>query len=185
MSLRKNITKESDPVRQTHYTTKRHWLVDFINIFQYILKLFRPQVLKRCFFWYSQYWLWSRLIPYVFCTDTFYPVLRQSRWMPFIMRVPIESGFYHWRIWKPWSDWKRKIRLCHLWLCPGSYRSQGQTSKTRKASFNRRWFYSLWWKSWRLLYRCSPCPDKSFWNTRGSCLCYINSQNRRNQTPVF
>ena len=30
-----------------------------------------------------------------------------------------------------------------------------------------------------------PCPDKSFWNTRGSCLCYINSQNQRNQTPVF
>ena len=29
----KNITKESDPVRQKHYTTKKHLLVDFINIF--------------------------------------------------------------------------------------------------------------------------------------------------------
>ena len=34
-----NITKESDPVRQKHYTTKKHWLVDFINIFWFILKL--------------------------------------------------------------------------------------------------------------------------------------------------
>ena len=36
----KNITKESDPVRQKHYTTKKHWLVDFINIFWFILILF-------------------------------------------------------------------------------------------------------------------------------------------------
>ena len=28
-----NITKESDPVRQKHYTTKRQELVDFIKIF--------------------------------------------------------------------------------------------------------------------------------------------------------
>ena len=40
MSLTKNITKESAPVRQRHYTTKTHWLVDLINIFQLILKLF-------------------------------------------------------------------------------------------------------------------------------------------------
>ena len=36
--LAKNITMESAPVRQTHYTTKIHQLVDFINIFQHILK---------------------------------------------------------------------------------------------------------------------------------------------------
>ena len=41
MNLTQNITKESDPVRQKHYTTKKHWLVDFINIFWFILKLFR------------------------------------------------------------------------------------------------------------------------------------------------
>lgn len=29
----KNITKESDPVRQTHYTTEYINLVDFINIY--------------------------------------------------------------------------------------------------------------------------------------------------------
>lgn len=41
------------------------------QLFQHILKLFQPQVLKRCFCWYSQYWLWSRLIPFVFYTDIF------------------------------------------------------------------------------------------------------------------
>ena len=40
MNLTQNITKESDPVRQKHYTTKKHWLVDFINIFWFILILF-------------------------------------------------------------------------------------------------------------------------------------------------
>ena len=40
MNLIQNITKESAPVRQKHYTTKKHWLVDFINIFWFILKLF-------------------------------------------------------------------------------------------------------------------------------------------------
>ena len=40
MNLTQNITKESAPVRQKHYTTKKHWLVDFINIFWFILKLF-------------------------------------------------------------------------------------------------------------------------------------------------
>ena len=58
---------------------------------------FSPKSWKAVSVWYSQYWLWSRLIPYVFFTDTFYPVLRKSRWMPFIMRVPMPkvdcSGF--------------------------------------------------------------------------------------------
>ena len=35
-----NITKESDPVQQKHYTTKKAWLVDVINIFWFILILF-------------------------------------------------------------------------------------------------------------------------------------------------
>ena len=35
-----NITKESDSVRQKHYTTKKHWLVDFINIFWFIFETF-------------------------------------------------------------------------------------------------------------------------------------------------
>ena len=50
MNLAQNITKESDPVRQKHYTTKKHWLVDFINIFWFILKLFlfQQQPESRC-----------------------------------------------------------------------------------------------------------------------------------------
>ena len=40
MDLLQNIKKESDPVRQTHYTTKRHWLVDFINIFSIFWNFF-------------------------------------------------------------------------------------------------------------------------------------------------
>ena len=40
MNLAQNITKESDPVRQKHYTTKKAWLVDVINIFWFILILF-------------------------------------------------------------------------------------------------------------------------------------------------
>ena len=45
-----NITKESDPVQQKHYTTKKLWLVDFINIFWFILKLFlfQQQPESRC-----------------------------------------------------------------------------------------------------------------------------------------
>ena len=56
MNLAQNITKESDPVRQKHYTTKKHWLVDFINIFWFILKLFlfRQQIPYFC--WYYLYW---------------------------------------------------------------------------------------------------------------------------------
>ena len=56
MNLTQNITKESDPVRQKHYTTKKHWLVDFINIFWFILKLFlfRQQIPYFC--WYYLYW---------------------------------------------------------------------------------------------------------------------------------
>ena len=50
-----NITKESDPVRQNHYTTKKHWLVDFINIFLFILKLFLFQQQIPCFCWYYSY----------------------------------------------------------------------------------------------------------------------------------
>ena len=66
----KNITKESDPVRQKHYTTKKHWLVDFINIFWLILKLFlfRQQIL--CFCCYYPYWHWNRRIPFGFCMST-------------------------------------------------------------------------------------------------------------------
>jgi len=56
MNLTQNITKESDLVRQKHYTTKKHWLVDFINIFWFILKLFlfRQQIPYFC--WYYLYW---------------------------------------------------------------------------------------------------------------------------------
>ena len=45
MSLLQNITKESDTLRQRHYTTKRLWLVDFTNIFWFILKLFLLDIL--------------------------------------------------------------------------------------------------------------------------------------------
>ena len=55
MSLLQNITKESDPVRQRHYTTKRLWLVDFTNIFWFILKLFLLQQQILCFYSFYQY----------------------------------------------------------------------------------------------------------------------------------
>ena len=56
MNLAQNITKESDPVRQKHYTTKKHWLVDFINIFWSILKLFLFRQQRPYFCWYYLYW---------------------------------------------------------------------------------------------------------------------------------
>ena len=73
MNLTQNITKESDPVRQKHYTTKKHWLVDFINIFWFILKLFlfRQQIPYFC--WYYPYWHWNPHIPSGFCISIFYP----------------------------------------------------------------------------------------------------------------
>ena len=72
MNLAKNITKESDPVRQKHYTTKKHWLVDFINIFWFILKLFLFQQQIPCFCWYYPYWLLNPRIPSVFFISIFY-----------------------------------------------------------------------------------------------------------------
>ena len=55
MNLTQNITKESDPVRQRHYTTKRLWLVNFTNIFWFILKLFVTvhTPLSREVFWHE------------------------------------------------------------------------------------------------------------------------------------
>ena len=75
------ITKESDPVRQKHYTTKKTWLVDFINIFLFILKLFLHLRQIPCFWWYFPYWLWNLFIPSVSCTAIFYLVLQKSHWM--------------------------------------------------------------------------------------------------------
>ncbi len=48
ISLPKYITKESDPIRQAYYTTKRTRLVDFFNIFIFILKPVPRLQLKRC-----------------------------------------------------------------------------------------------------------------------------------------
>ena len=68
MSLLKNITKESNPIRQTYYTTKRAWLVNFINIFMHTLKpvLYLRQSLYSC--WFYLCWQWNLLIPSVLCT---------------------------------------------------------------------------------------------------------------------
>ena len=76
-----NITKESDPVRQKHYTTKRTWLVDFINIFPFILNLFLHLQRIPCFWWYFPYWLWNLFIPSAACIITFYLGLQKSHWM--------------------------------------------------------------------------------------------------------
>ena len=56
LNLAQNITKESDPVQQKHYTTKKLWLVDFINIFWFILKLFLSRQQIPYFCWYYLYW---------------------------------------------------------------------------------------------------------------------------------
>ena len=86
-----NITKESDPVRQKHYTTKRHWLVDFINIFLLILKLFPRQPQIPCFCWCFPYWLWNLYIPSVSCTGIFSPLLPENRSMRFILPVLMQK----------------------------------------------------------------------------------------------
>ena len=86
-----NITKESDPVRQRHYTTKRHWLVDFINIFLLILKLFPRQPQIPCFCWCFPYWLWNLYIPSVSCTGIFSPLLPENRSMRFILPVLMQK----------------------------------------------------------------------------------------------
>ena len=102
------ITKESDPVRQTHYTTQSTWLVDFIDIFLLILKLFPHLQQILCSYWCCPYWLWNPLILSVSCTDIFCPALRKNHWMPFIMSVPMPKwiipGLWMWP--PPWlSNW--------------------------------------------------------------------------------
>ena len=106
--LATTITKESDPVRQTHYTTKRTWLVDFIDIFLLILKLFPHLRQILCFYWCFPYWLWNPLIQSVSCTGIFCPALRKNRWTLFIMSVPMPKwiipGLWMWPpLWL--SDW--------------------------------------------------------------------------------
>ena len=49
ISLPTKYTKESDPVRQTHYTTKRTCLVDFNNIFPSIFKTFSSPAAETLF----------------------------------------------------------------------------------------------------------------------------------------
>ena len=55
-----NITKESDPVRQKHYTTKKHWLVDFINIFYLFWNFFCSN---------SRYPISAQMQPVFLCVD--------------------------------------------------------------------------------------------------------------------
>ena len=88
ISLPTKYTKESDPVRQTHYTTKRTWLVDFINIFPSILKRFLPLPRRLYSYWLYPYLPWSRRIPSVPSTDIFCLPSPKSRWLLFIMPVP-------------------------------------------------------------------------------------------------
>lgn len=88
ISLPTKYTKESDPVRQTHYTTKRTWLVDFINIFPSILKRFLPLPRRLYFYWLYPYLPWSRRIPSVPSTDIFCLPSPKSHWLLFIMPVP-------------------------------------------------------------------------------------------------
>ena len=78
MNLLKYITKESDPIRQIYYTTKRTWLVDFINIFIIILKPVPclQQNLYSC--WFYPCWQWNLPIPSVFYTDIFYLALQRN-----------------------------------------------------------------------------------------------------------
>ena len=88
ISLPTKYTKESDPVRQTHYTSKRTWLVDFINIFPSILKRFLPLPRRLYSYWLYPYLPWSRRIPSVPSTDIFCLPSPKSHWLLFIMPVP-------------------------------------------------------------------------------------------------
>ena len=88
ISLPTKYTKESDPVRQTHYTTKRTWLVDFINIFPSILKRFLPLPRRLYFYWLYPYLPWNRRIPSVPSIDIFCLASPKSHWLLFIMPVP-------------------------------------------------------------------------------------------------
>ena len=88
ISLPTKYTKESDPVRQTHYTTKRTWLVDFINIFPSILKRFLPLPRRLYSYWLYPYLPWNRRIPSVPSTDIFCLPSPKSHWLLFIMPVP-------------------------------------------------------------------------------------------------
>ena len=91
MSLLQNITKESDPVRQRHYTTKRLWLVDFTNIFWFILKLFLLQQQILCFYSFYQYWHWNLYIPFDFYISTFCLGLPQNPSISFTTHVPMQK----------------------------------------------------------------------------------------------
>ena len=102
--------KGSASVRQTYYTTKRTWLVDFINIFTFILKLFLHLPPRLCFCWCYPYSLWNLHIPSAFCTDIFCLALQKNHWpvfiMPALMQKWIISALWMWQL--PW--------LCNWYL---------------------------------------------------------------------
>ena len=151
MNLAQNITKESDPVRQ------KHWLVDFINIFWFILKLFlfRQQIPYFC--WYYLYWAAHNgsnylnghcFVSIMLCV----PVWNGDK-VPYLS-VPL--GYRMWRkkesklelatsmIRQVMPEFHSKdhiIILCDSWY-------------TKQNCWNR--FYVFQWKDWWLLYRCPP-----------------------------
>ena len=106
--------KGSASVRQTYYTTKRTWLVDFINIFTFILKLFLHLLPRLCFYWCYPYSLWSLHIPSAFCTGIFCLALRKNHWplfiMPALMPKWIILALWMWRL--PWL-WNWYLNTCN------------------------------------------------------------------------
>ena len=69
---------------------KKLWLVDFADIFWFILKLFLYLQQILFFYWYCQYLHWNLHIPFAFCITIFYLALQKDHWMFFIMPVPMQ-----------------------------------------------------------------------------------------------
>ena len=103
-----NITKESDPVRQKHCTTKKHWLVGFTGIFLLILKLFLHQRPIPCFCWYFPYWHWNLHIPSDSCIGIFSLLLQENRSMHFILPVLMRKRITH-------DSWIQRQELLCTW----------------------------------------------------------------------